>query len=219
MESYNDNENWNIKIEKNKMINKLVIDEFMSLNLKYFNKVQNFPYFKDGGMVEKNGKNGGKRYCSVSYEIDKNENKNDFYVSIGGSIQIQVENQRNSPFDYPDGMKQRTKTDGRISIEFCRKYELKNFFFEKKKFLKQFVDYEFIGDGDDKYLEMNSFHNGNKYITDMNLLNPIIDPVDKNLFEEVKKLGLIQRRVHKNLDNILKEKKEKKLKEFKKSQT
>lgn len=219
MESYNENENWNIKIEKNKMINKLVIDEFMSLNLKYFNKVQNFPYFKDGGMVEKNGKNRGKRYCSVSYEIDKNENKNDFYVSIGGSIQIQVENQRNSPFDYPDGMKQRTKTDGRISIEFCRKYELKNFFFEKKKFLKQFVCYEFFGNGDDKYLEMNSFFNGNKYITDMNLLNPIIDPVDKNLFEEVKKLGLIQRRVHKNLDNILKEKKEKKLKEFKKSQT
>ena len=203
MESYNENENWNIKIEKNKMINKLVIDEFMSLNLKYFNKVQNFPYFKDGGMVEKNGKNGVKRYCSVSYEIDKNENKNDFYVSIGGSIQIQVENQRNSPFDYPDGMKQRTKTDGRISIEFCRKYELKNFFFEKKKFLKQFVCYEFLGNGDDKYLEMNFFPNGNKYITDMNLLNPIIDPVDKNLFDIfikdisiLNKLGFIPIIVH-----------------------
>jgi len=217
MEEYLENENWTKKIEKNKIINKMIIDDFLSLNGKYFHKVQKFPNFQGGENVIRKGKYGGEWYQSVSYEIDKNENNNDFYVSLGGSIQIEVENQRNSPFEYVDGINQRTKTDLRISIQFCRQYEVKKMFFGKEKEpCVQFCYYDFF---DENYLEIDFYSDGNANKKDLKLLNPIINPVDKNLFDEVKKIGLIKNRILKNIDKILKEKKDEKLKEFKQSQT
>ena len=84
------------KVGKKRLINKMILDEFMSVNSKYFHEIQKFPLFTRDKPIDKKGQNGETSYYSVSYDIDKKKIYNNYYVSLGGSIQIEVCNERTS---------------------------------------------------------------------------------------------------------------------------
>ena len=189
------------KVGKTRLINKMILDEFMSVNSKYFHEIQKFPHFRHDGIIYKKGQHGETFYYSVSYDIDKKKIYNNHYVSLGGSIQIEVCNENIS-----------SKT-GYITIEFTREFEFKKSFFGGKNGTdKQYISYDVRNVINNKY-------NGNPGFNSMRYkysvpLNPIIDPIDKKLFDEIKKIRLIRTKIIKNFDKIYKKQEQIRLKKI-----
>lgn len=205
------------KVEKTRLINKMILDEFMNVNGKYFHKIKKFPHFEKGKFIDKMGECGQKGYISVSYDIDKDpfyveDYHNDFYVSLGRSIQIEVENQRTR-----GSGTSRPKTDYRIRIHFCREYVFKKSFFGRKTGTdKQYIVYDCNSVISSEYNFTNYTKGKSKEYSVP--LNPVIDPLDIKLFDEIKKIRLIRNKIRKNFDKIYEEKENEKLKKIKEEQ-
>jgi hypothetical protein len=187
------------KVGKKRLINKMILDEFMSVNSKYFHEIQKFPHFRGDGVIYKKGQHGETFYYPVSYDIDKKKIYNNHYVSLGGSIQIEVCNERTSNvYGYT------CKDYDFIHINLCREFEFqKSFFGGKTGTDKQYLFYDVSNVINNKY---NDSLKGKKYSVP---LNPIIDPVDKKLFDEIKKIRLIRTKIRKNFDKIYKKQEQK----------
>ena len=195
------------KVGKKRLINKMILDEFMSVNSKYFHEIQKFPLFTRDKPIDKKGQNGETSYYSVSYDIDKKKIYNNYYVSLGGSIQIEVCNERTSKvYGYS------CKDYDFIHIIFCREFEFKKSFFGGKTGTdKQYLVYSSENVINNKYKDR--VWTGKEYP-----LNPIINPVDKKLFDEIKKIRLIRTKIRRDFDKIQKKQEQIRLKKIKKEQ-
>ena len=196
------------KVGKKRLINKMILDEFMSVNSKYFHEIQKFPLFTRDKIIDKKGQNGETFYYSVSYDIDKKKIYNNYYVSLGGSIQIEVCNERTSKvYGYS------CKDYDFIHIIFCREFEFKKSFFGGKTGTdKQYLVYSPIDVINNKYKD-GVGTTGKEYT-----LNPIINPVDKKLFDEIKKIRLIRTKIRRDFDKIQKKQEQIRLKKIEEEQ-